>query len=134
MGVGVAGGGLLIWAFVNLGPNLTDTVVTRQEHSLVTTGPYRWVRHPFYDSVALCILAFSLAAANWFIFLTGGLAVLLIVARTGKEEAELLARFGETCQKCVDLTGRFVPKRRGADAQPSALWSLDCGDPSLRSG
>jgi protein-S-isoprenylcysteine O-methyltransferase Ste14 len=117
IGVGVAGGALLIWAFVNLGPNLTDTVVTRQEHTLVTTGPYRWVRHPFYDSVALCILAFSLAAANWFIFLAGGLAVLLIVVRTRKEEAELLARFGESYRTYVERTGRFVPKRRGADAR-----------------
>jgi protein-S-isoprenylcysteine O-methyltransferase Ste14 len=27
---------------------LTDTLVTRREHTLITHGPYRWVRHPFY--------------------------------------------------------------------------------------
>src|SRR5205809_405776 len=34
---------LLTWTLVSLGKNLTDTVVTRREHSLVTSGPYRWV-------------------------------------------------------------------------------------------
>jgi protein-S-isoprenylcysteine O-methyltransferase Ste14 len=33
------GGFLLVWTFRNLGKNLTDTVVTRRDHSLVTTGP-----------------------------------------------------------------------------------------------
>ena len=44
---------LLFWTFRSLGKNLTDTVVTRREHTLVTHGPYRWVRHPFYDVVFL---------------------------------------------------------------------------------
>ena len=48
-GLGCLTGFLLIWTLQSLGKNLTDTVVTRKEHNLVTTGPYRWVRHPFYD-------------------------------------------------------------------------------------
>src|SRR5687767_14794084 len=39
---------LLIWALPALGTNLTDTVVTRERHTLVTRGAYRWIRHPFY--------------------------------------------------------------------------------------
>jgi len=49
----VLGGGLLIWTLRTLGANLTDTVITRKEHTLVTSGPYRWVPHPFYDAVGL---------------------------------------------------------------------------------
>ena len=51
--MGALGGCLIVWAFRSLGPNLTDTVVTRRHHTLITRGPYRWVRHPFYDAVAL---------------------------------------------------------------------------------
>jgi protein-S-isoprenylcysteine O-methyltransferase Ste14 len=108
--VGLIGGGLLVWTLRSLGTNLTDTVVTRREHSLVTNGPYRWVRHPFYDSMALCVLANALTAANWFLFLTGGLAFVLIVVRTRKEESKLLARFGDSYQAYVDRTGRFLPR------------------------
>lgn len=82
VGVGTAGGALLLWTFHTLGPNLTDTVVTRKTHTLVTHGPYRWVRHSFYDSAALCMLANSLLTSNWFLFLTGTLTLLLLVVRT----------------------------------------------------
>ena len=111
---GIAGGGLLLWTFRTLGPNLTDTVVTRKTHTLVTRGPYRWVRHPFYDSAALCILANSLVAANWFILLTGVLALGLLVIRTNKEEENLLKRFGDSYRAYQERTGRFWPKF-GAD-------------------
>jgi len=110
VGLGVLAGGLLIWTLRNLGPNLTDTVVTRREHTLVTAGPYRWVRHPFYDAVGLAILANSLTAANWFLPLTGGLALLLMIVRTRIEEEHLLARFGDSYRGYVESTGRFVPR------------------------
>lgn len=116
MGVGVCAvaGGLLIWTFRRLGKNLTDTVVTRREHTLVTTGPYRWVRHPFYVSAALFVLGASLVAANWFLFVTGGLLVGLLVIRTRTEEENLLARFGDSYRAYMKRTGQFVP-RMGAN-------------------
>ncbi len=43
---------LFVWTFRSLGKNLTDTVVIRKEHTLVTSGPYRYVRHPFYLAFA----------------------------------------------------------------------------------
>ncbi|MBI4500813.1 MAG: isoprenylcysteine carboxylmethyltransferase family protein [Gemmatimonadetes bacterium] len=118
IGLGVLAGGLLIWTLRSLGPNLTDTVVTRREHSLITSGPYRRVRHPFYDAVGLAVLANSLTAANWFLFVTGGIAFILMIVRTRTEEAHLLARFGDGYRAYVEGTGRFVPRiratRRGA--------------------
>ena len=116
--VGVLAGGLLIWTARTLGPNLTDTIVTRKEHTLVTSGPYRWVRHPFYDAAGLAILANSLTAANWFLFLTGGLAFILMIVRTRTEEQHLLTRFGDSYRAYAKQTGRFLPRigaeRRGA--------------------
>lgn len=108
--VGTLGGALLLWAFRSLGPNLTDTVVTRKAHTLVTRGPYRWVRHPFYDSVAMFVVANGLLAANWFVFLTGSLAFALIVARTKKEEENLLRRFGDSYTDYMRRTGQFLPR------------------------
>ncbi|MGH9254861.1 MAG: methyltransferase family protein [Vicinamibacterales bacterium] len=109
--IGAAAGCLLVWTLVSLGRNLTDTVVTRKAHTLVTIGPYRWVRHPFYDAVAMAVLANSLAAANWFLLATGALLVALIVVRTRTEEQHLLARFGDAYRGYMDRTGRFLPMR-----------------------
>ena len=111
-GVGLAliAGSLLVWMFRTLGRNLTDTVVTRKQHTLVTTGPYRWVRHPMYASAALAIVGNSLVAANWYLFVVGCLALLLLVIRTRKEEQNLIAKFGDDYRNYMQQTGRFVPR------------------------
>ena len=104
---------LLTWTLRSLGVNLTDTVVTRQEHTLITHGPYRWVRHPFYDALALFVVAFALIAANWFILVAGAIVFLLLAIRSQTEEALLLARFGESYRAYRESTGRFLPRWRG---------------------
>ena len=118
VGVMATACGLLVWTFRCLGKNLTDTVVTRQRHTLVMHGPYRWVRHPFYDSGALLVVAVSLIAANWFIFMTGVVVLFLLIVRTRTEEQHLVARFGDSYRAYVEGTGRFLPRitanRRGA--------------------
>ncbi|MEO5739025.1 MAG: isoprenylcysteine carboxylmethyltransferase family protein [Vicinamibacterales bacterium] len=101
---------LLVWTFRSLGRNLTDTVVTRKEHTLVVHGPYRWIRHPLYTSAALFGIAMSLSTANWFLLATGVLLLGLLVTRTRKEEANLVARFGESYQTYMQRTGRFLPR------------------------
>lgn len=110
VGVGVIAALLLILVFRTLGTNLTDTVVTRARHTLVTTGPYRWVRHPFYVAVALAVIANTLATANWFLGLTGAAAISLLVIRTRTEEKKLEERFGAEYRSYRERTGRFVPR------------------------
>lgn len=100
---------LLFWTFHSLGKNLTDTVVTRREHTLVTHGPYRWVRHPFYGVVFLWVLSLSLLTANWLLALLGGVAVTLLVTRSRVEEAKLAERFGDDYRAYAQRTGRFFP-------------------------
>ncbi len=112
VGFGVSAALLLIWVFRSLGTNITDTVVTRAEHTLVTTGPYQWVRHPFYVATALAAIAISLVTANWFLALTGGLAVALLVVRTRTEEKKLIDRFSDEYRAYMDRTGRFLPRMR----------------------
>lgn len=107
--LGVFGGALLIWTFRHLGKNLTDTVVTRKNHALVTTGPYRWVRHPFYVALALTVLANALATANLFLLFAGAATFLLLVVRTRIEEAKLLERFGDNYRMYARRTGKFFP-------------------------
>jgi protein-S-isoprenylcysteine O-methyltransferase Ste14 len=101
--------GLLLWTFHCLGRNLTDTVVTRQEHTLVLHGPYRWIRHPFYGSAALLTVAISLIAANWFLLVTGVVLFCLLIIRTRTEEEKLVARFGDGYRTYMERTGRFLP-------------------------
>ena len=73
-------------------------------------GPYRWIRHPLYDSAALLTVAVSLIAANWFLFVTGVVLFGLLIIRTRTEEANLVARFGDSYRTYMERTGRFLPR------------------------
>jgi protein-S-isoprenylcysteine O-methyltransferase Ste14 len=104
---------LLVWTYRHLGTNLTDTVVTRKHHSLVTTGPYRWVRHPFYLVSLFGSLGVGLMAANWFPLIAGGLIFVLLCMRTRIEEEKLVERFGDEYRRYMERTGRFFPRPWG---------------------
>jgi len=112
MGVGLSAiaGVLLTWTLGTLGKNLTDTVVTRREHTLVTTGPYRHIRHPFYSAVALAVVANSIIAGNWFLLLTGSLVFTLLAFRCAREEENLVSTFGDRYRRYRHNTGRFFPR------------------------
>ncbi len=101
---------LVLWTFHNLGRNLTDTVVTRRDHTLVVSGPYQYVRHPFYIAIALQILGGSLVTANWFILLAGMVPLAFLATRTRIEEQKLVDRFGPEYQDYMRRVGRFVPR------------------------
>ena len=104
---------LLFWTFHSLGKNLTDTVVTRREHTLVTHGPYRWVRHPFYGVVLLWGLSLSLLTANLLIAVLGLAGIMMLVRRTRIEETKLTERFGDEYRSYAAKTGRFFPRLWG---------------------
>jgi protein-S-isoprenylcysteine O-methyltransferase Ste14 len=114
--LGAVAGGLISWTFRTLGHNLTDTVVTRRNATLVTRGPYRWVRHPFYLAFAIAVIANSLITANAFLAITGTAAFLAIVARTAIEEQKLIERFGDDYLDYMQHTGRFLPRIRRGDS------------------
>lgn len=102
---------LVYWTHINLNKNFTDTVYIRKNAFLVTTGPYRWVRHPMYVAGLIMGIGSGLALANWFIGLTGTLLMLLImILRTPIEEEKLLQRHGEAYRQYCEKTGRFFPK------------------------
>ncbi len=110
IGVFAASAALLFWTFRALGTNLTDTVVTRKAHTLVTHGPYRWIRHPFYGSVLLLIVGSALMASNWYLLASGAAAFTLLVVRMRIEEQKLLDRFGEPYRAYRAATGAFFPR------------------------
>jgi protein-S-isoprenylcysteine O-methyltransferase Ste14 len=101
---------LLSWTLHALGKNLTDTVVTRRAHTLVTIGPYRWVRHPFYVSVLLQVVSCAMLAANWFIFVSGLALFTMMALRTRIEEGKLAERFGDDYRCYMERTGAFSPR------------------------
>ena len=100
------------WAQATLGVNITPTVQTRAEHSLVTDGPYAYVRHPLYTIGQIFYVSLALLAASWFLLAISVVSYALIVLRTQREEIHLEQRFGVDYQSYRAQTGRFLPRWR----------------------
>lgn len=105
---------LLSWVHYTLGRNFNTTLVLRRDHTLITHGPYRWVRHPMYTSFVLLLVGMFLVSANLLLgILSGILLVALLWLRTPLEEAQLRERFGASYDAYRARTGRLWPRLRG---------------------
>lgn len=112
VGVGLAllGFALLQWAHQALGRNWSDAPRLMKDQSLVTSGPYHWIRHPIYTAFLLIMSAPLLISANWFIGgLWLGLTGLEVMGRIQFEEALMLETFGEKYRVYMQKTGRLIP-------------------------
>ncbi len=98
------------WVLGTLGRNVTETVLTKENHELVTVGPYRWIRHPLYTTGLALFLFLGLMAGNWFILAVAAVAFVLFRALViPREEQALLAKFGDRYRTYMERTGRLIP-------------------------
>lgn len=99
------------WAELTLGKNFNTTLHLRETHTLITHGPYWFVRHPMYTAISIFGLGmFVLAPANWLIALPGIIGFLVLMAvRIRQEEAVMIEHFGDEYRAYMERTGRFLP-------------------------
>ncbi len=105
-------GSLALWTWVQvaLGKQWSAQLQLRDEHHLVTTGPYSRVRHPLYTAMFGYALSLALVTANWiFVILTLAMS-LGMAARVPREEQMMIEAFGEEYRGYMHRSGRFFPK------------------------
>ena len=112
---GVASGllavALVYWVFSSIGGNVSETVFTKQEHTLVTVGPYRWVRHPLYATAVLLLGAIGLMLSSWLLLLIAALtSIIFRFVVVPVEEHQLTLRFGDEYRGYIRRTGSLLPK------------------------
>ena len=105
-----AGLGVRIWAIVVLGTSFRTTVEVDTGQKVVSSGPYRWVRHPSYTGILLLMAGLSLVYGNW-----AALAILLVlpagvlIHRIFVEETVLAQVIGRPYADYAARTKRLVP-------------------------
>jgi protein-S-isoprenylcysteine O-methyltransferase Ste14 len=108
--LGLASLALWFWVQVVLGKEWSPQLQLRQEHHLITRGPYAWVRHPMYTAMFGIGAAFALVSANWIFIAFAALVIGGSIIRAPREEQMMLAEFGEEYRAYMQRTGRFFPK------------------------
>ena len=101
---------LLVWVHVALGRHWSTNLQFKASHRLITTGPYRWVRHPMYTALFSFFAGLGLLSDNGLILSLVVVAVIVISARIPKEEAMMVAQFGDVYQTYMQRTGRLLPR------------------------
>jgi protein-S-isoprenylcysteine O-methyltransferase Ste14 len=122
LAVGLTGAVLLVWASVLLGRFLMHEAAVREDHALVASGPYRFVRHPVYTGYLALLLGSGVASLNVCLLLLWPVSLLGIHVQAASEEQLLGARFGQDYERYIGRTGRLVPRfwRQAAESDAAA--------------
>jgi len=111
LGAAVTAGGLLfsVWARHHLGKNWSRAVTIKEDHELISTGPYAFVRHPIYTGLLLAFVGSAIARGE----LRGPLAVALVFVALWRklrlEEKWMREHFGETYEAYSRHVAALVP-------------------------
>lgn len=99
---------LFLWARVTFGRRSYHLVADPTEGGLVTSGPYRYIRHPIYAAMCLFTWAGLAAHWSWSSALCGGLMLCSAVVRIYCEEPLVAARYPAYAQYKA-RTWRMIP-------------------------
>jgi protein-S-isoprenylcysteine O-methyltransferase Ste14 len=107
--VTVAGLLFAVWAREHLGRNWSRSVTIKQEHELITTGPYAVVRHPIYTGILAGFLGMAIAISQVRGFIVFVLISLAFWLKLRMEEKWMRSQFGETYATYARQTAALVP-------------------------
>jgi protein-S-isoprenylcysteine O-methyltransferase Ste14 len=103
------GAATMLWARYHLGRNWSGNVTFKEDHKLITSGPYAYIRHPIYSGLVLMFLGTAIynAHVDWFLIFM----IFFIGAhyKAGKEEKLMAEHFPAEYAEYKKRTGALVP-------------------------
>ncbi len=104
----IAGLGFAVWARRHLGRNWGMPMSLKEGHELITTGPYRYLRHPIYTGILLAMVGSSIAGGRvWLVVFVIVGAFLVYSART--EERLMMQAFPHEYPEYKKKTKALIP-------------------------
>lgn len=103
-----AGLGLAVWARVHIGSNWGMPMTQKDEPELVTSGPYRLVRHPIYSGILLAAVGTAIAL-SWTWLVAAALATIYFVYSATVEERYMAEQFPNSYPAYKHSTKMLVP-------------------------
>jgi len=105
-----AGIGLRAWSIVTLGRFFQYQIKVQPGHRVVTSGPYRYVRHPSYTGIAMVLAGMALASGDvWSLPAVAVLGGAGLAVRIRAEERQLTQALGAEYERFAAGRKRLVP-------------------------
>jgi protein-S-isoprenylcysteine O-methyltransferase Ste14 len=98
-----------IWSHVVLDRSYSATLEIRDDHRLVKTGPYKYIRHPIYTGTILSAMCIPVFTSSLVGFLLSLLSIPLFIYRINKEEKMLIEEYGDEYREYQETTWRLFP-------------------------
>ena len=110
-GAAITAGGLLfsVWARRHLGKNWSQAVTLKEDHELITTGPYALVRHPIYTGLLLGFIGCAVARGEWRGLIAVALVFVALWRKLRLEEKWMRAQFGASYETYSRHVEALVP-------------------------
>jgi protein-S-isoprenylcysteine O-methyltransferase Ste14 len=107
--LGALGYGLVFWSGLALGRQYSAEVTIQKDHRLITTGPYRWIRHPRYLGVIALAIGLSLAFRSRIGLAVAAAAFGILLFRIHDEENLMRKEFGKEWETYCRTSSRLLP-------------------------
>jgi len=105
LGVAVA-----IWARVHIGQYWSGLITLKEDHKLIRSGPYAYVRHPIYTGLLLATFGTALVQGKWQGLLGAAIILIAHIRKARKEEALMTSQFGERYREYRRHSGFLIPR------------------------
>jgi protein-S-isoprenylcysteine O-methyltransferase Ste14 len=105
----IAGLLFAVWAREHLGSNWSRSVTIKQDHVLITTGPYALIRHPIYTGILTGFLGTAIAISQVRGIVAFILVFLVFRSKLRLEEEWMRSQFGETYSTYAHHTAALLP-------------------------
>ncbi|HET6178241.1 MAG TPA: isoprenylcysteine carboxylmethyltransferase family protein [Candidatus Sulfotelmatobacter sp.] len=110
VGIAAASVWLVSSAVRHLGKQWAVAARLVEDHKLITTGPYRYVRNPIYTGMYGMLIATGLATEHWIALIIGVVIFAIgLVIRVRSEEKLLRSAFGEEFEEYARRVPAVVP-------------------------
>ena len=98
-----------VWSFKSLGDNYSQDIIIKKDHQLVTTGPFRYIRHPQYFSQILINIGGTAATVSYVLGILTLIEIPIYIMRALLEDKMLAKHFAEQFSAYKKKSGFMIP-------------------------